>query len=146
MYIFRFSQFLRANRYKLFAIFLISGLFLCFFGFQVFSFAIFLIGTLIGTLACGLFLFERTGFDTPEWGLWLIFTVSVILGCGVGYIAYKLEGVGFVILGLALGLVGGLAFFAIVLAPLVKGSVVAFYVCIGLLSLLGGLIAYKTWK
>lgn len=61
-------------------------------------------------------------------------------------LAVKLETVGFVILGLVLGVVGGLFLYSAVLAPYSKGSVGTLFVTVALCAIIGGSLAYKIWK
>lgn len=125
---------------------MVVGFLLCFFGLKLFSIAVFIVGTILGTFVSAVFFFERVGLDTPTWGLWLLFIVSFIPGGLVGFIAVKLEALGFICLGVALGLVGGLAFYGGILAPFFDGSINTLYFTLVIFAVMGGVVAYKTWK
>jgi len=67
-------------------------------------------------------------YDTPEWSIWLIIILSVILGIGTGYITAKYQAVGFVLLGVWLG-----TSFTLVLENFVIRGAVA------------GFVLYRVW-
>ena len=140
------TNFMEEYKYIFVAVFVILGFFICFFGFQTLKVTIFIIAAIAGIIISGLIFFHFTKLDTPRWALWVIFIACIIVGLILGYIAVRFEAVGFVALGLVLGGVGGLFLFNLVLAPFVEGKKWVLYVVCSILAVIGGFIAYKTWK
>lgn len=140
------ENFLEKYKYVFVGIFIILGFFTCFFGQQMMKACIFIITAVGGAMISGSLFFEFTHLSTEEWTLWLIFAVCVIIGCVLGYIAIKIETIGFVALGIVLGAVGGLVLYNAVLAPFLAGKQVVLYVSVGVLAIIGGALAFKFWK
>ena len=85
----------------MFAIFMIIGLFVCFFGRKLFKPILFIAGILLGV---GLvWLISYTTFlknDTKQWVFWLVLGISLLIGILLGYLFYKLSRIGaFIIAG-----------------------------------------------
>lgn len=77
------------------AIFIIIGLFLAFFGHQIFSVTLFIIGTLV-TVAVIWLLFYTTFLteNTKTWVGWVVLSCSILVGLLFGFVLYKCQRLG----------------------------------------------------
>jgi len=119
---------------------------ICFFGYQLFNFAVFTLATIAGTSFTGILVFFFTDYSTKSFTLWLLFAVCLVIGILLGVLALKLEPLGFLILGIVLGVVAGSFLYNAAIAPFFKGSPVVLYLTEILSGLIGALLAYKLWK
>jgi len=142
----KFIAFLQENKNIFSIVFLIIGFVICFFGIQVFNAAIFVIATVAGTCLTGILFFFFTDYSTKGWVLWLVFGICLCIGLVLGVLSLKLEPLGFLVLGIVLGVVAGSFLYNAAIAPFFKGSSVALYLTESLTALVGAVIAYKLWK
>ena len=118
----------------------------CFFGFQVFNVAIFILATVAGTCITGILFFFFTDYATEGWVLWATFGICLFIGLILGVLSLKLEPLGFLVLGIVLGVVAGSFLYNAAIAPFYKGSSVALYLTQTLTAIIGAALAYKLWK
>lgn len=135
------------NKYRavFIVLFIVIGLFVCFAGLTMLKYTIFIIGAVGGTIITASLFLSLVSFSAHAWAYWLIFVVCVIIGCVVGWIAVKIETLGFIILGAVLGVVGGLMLFTAVIVP-AGGSTVAYWITLVVCGAVGAGLAYKFWK
>jgi len=130
-------------------LFVLFGIFLVGFGLKMFNITIFLVTAVVGTFASGSLFYSFTSYSTSGGILWVVFFVSVLIGCVLGYLAVKFEKVGFFGLGAALGGVAGLVLFNGVILPFLSATENfqwLLYVVIAILGVCGGLLALQIWK
>jgi MFS family permease len=130
-------------------IFILFGIFLIGWGLKMFNITIFLVTAVVGTFASGSLFYSFTSYSTAGGILWVVFFVSVLIGCVLGYLAVKFEKVGFFGLGFCLGGVGGMVLFNSVILPFLSATENfqwLFYVVVCILAVCGGLLALWIWK
>lgn len=146
--------FLEQYKYIFGVIFLLLGIFICFYGFKAFEICLFLIGAIAGTFLSGTLVMEFVTFNSSGGEKWVLFGVCVLIGLVCGYLAVKFEKVGFFALGAALGVVAGSILYFAILAPIFTGNSsgnsatpqIVFYVTLVLLGIIGGLLGIWIYK
>lgn len=125
-------------------IFGIAGVFLIFFGLQLFKVTVFVVAAVVGSLFVGTLFFAFTDFGTEQWILWIIFAVAIIFGLVLGSVAVKFKRFAYFAIGAGLGVVGGFILYNAILSPIVKGQygVGPFYLTVGICAIIGGGAAF----
>ena len=94
------------NEWVLFAIALVVGIFICFFGLKLYD-PIFFIGGCLATIFVILLIFYSTFLKstTEDWVVWTVFGSSLLIGLLVGYIVMKISVLGAAVLAFGGGFV-----------------------------------------
>lgn len=101
-------KFFEDNKYFFAVIFLLIGLFALLAGLRFFNVTIFILASFAVSLALTVVIFLITNVGATSSGRWVVFIVCVFIGLTSGYVAVKIEKVGFFVLGAVLGGVGAL--------------------------------------
>jgi len=117
-----------------------AGVFLVFFGLQLFKATVFLIAAIVGFLLVGTLFFAFTDFGTEQWILWIILSIAAVFGLVLGYLAVKFKKFAYFAIGAGLGVVGGFILYNAIVSPIVKGNygVGPFYLTVGICTIIGG--------
>jgi Domain of unknown function (DUF4203) len=143
----RFNAFLETYKWIFVLIFSILGAFICFFGMKMFNITTFIVTTLAGSLTLAAMFYNYVDLNTSYLMLWIIFTICLILGAGIGILAVRYKKFGFFGLGFGLGMVVGMLFYKYVLGIFLSETPSPFmYIISTLLGIGGGIIALKNWK
>ena len=109
------------------------------------NYTIFIIVALGGTFISASIFISLLDYDAKAASFWLIIVVCTLIGCVLGWIAVKIEILGFVCLGAFLGFIGGSLLFTAILAP-AGAKLAVYWVIVIVAALIGSFVAYKYWK
>jgi len=144
--------FLEQYKYIFGIVFILLGIFVCFYGFKAFNVCLFIIAAVAGTFLSGTLVMEFVTYNSANAEKWVLFGVCMLIGLVCGYLAVKFEKVGFFALGAALGVVAGSILYFAILAPIFSSSSststpqIVFYVTLVLLGIIGGLLGIWIYK
>lgn len=83
-----------AYKYLWGSLFIIIGIFLAFFGRKLFTTALFIAAAAIFVGLVLIIVYSTFLAESDKWVGWIVISVAILLGLGVGYLATKLEKIG----------------------------------------------------
>jgi len=101
-------KFFEDNKHFFAVIFFFIGLFALLAGLRFFNVTIFILASFAVSLALTVVIFLITNIGETEGGRWVVFVICVFIGLTSGYVAVKIEKIGFFVLGAVLGGIGAL--------------------------------------
>jgi hypothetical protein len=137
------AAFIKTYKWIFFIIGLVVGFFLTFLGSKIYTITLILTAVIatIGGIFALLFIFIGL-HQIPDWAMWLILVLSIIISIAVGYLFYKMKKVFLGVLGGLTGYMVGLTVYTFVLRYIKSNPTVVFYVTIVVFIILGFLFAY----
>ena len=137
------GAFIRTYKWIFFIIGLVIGFFLTFLGSKVYTITLILTAIIatIGGIFALLFIFIGL-HRVPDWAMWLILVLSIIISIAVGYLFYKMKKVFMGVLGGLTGYMLGLMVYTFILRYIKSNPNVVFYCTIIGFIILGFLFAY----
>ena len=137
------GAFMRHYKWIFFIVGLVIGLFLTFLGSKIYIITLILtavIATIGGIFA---FLFLVIGLhQIPDWAMWLILVLSILISIAVGYLFYKMNKVFIGVLGGLTGYLVGLLVYTFFLRFIKSNPYVVFIITLIVFIILGFLFAY----
>ena len=103
-----FIKFFEDNKYFFAVIFIFIGFFALLAGLRFFNVTVFVLTSFVVSIALTVVTFLITNVGETSGGRWIVFVICVLIGLTSGYIAVKIEKIGFFALGAVLGGVGAL--------------------------------------